>query len=259
MAETGADVSVVVPVYNEAALVETLLRRVRATLPEAELVVVDDGSTGGRGELLGRLAGDPGLGLRLHRHPVNRGKGAALRTGFAAVTGTFAVVQDADLEYEPTDLPAVLAPLRAGTADVVYGSRFLGDRARPLSRLHRLGNRFLTVVSNGVTGLRLTDMETCYKACRTDLLRRLVLTEDRFGFDPEFTIAIARAGARVTEVPIGYTARSWAEGKKIGPRDVVRAFLVLARHGWPRLLRPGCLAVLVLGAAAVVGLVWALG
>ncbi len=228
-AETGRGVSAVVPAYDEVRLAEESLRRLRAALPEAEIVVVDDASTDGTGPLLDRLAGE--LRLRVLRHTENRGKGAALRTGFAAATGAFVLVHDADLEYDPRDLLAVLAPLRAGSADVVYGSRFLGDRARPLSILHSLGNRFLTFASNLVTGLPLTDMETCYKAFRSDALRGLRLTEDRFGFEPEVTVRVADSGARVAEVPIGYAARTWAEGKKIGPRDVVRALLVLARHG----------------------------
>ncbi|MCI0339762.1 MAG: glycosyltransferase family 2 protein [Planctomycetales bacterium] len=227
--ETGRGVTAVVPAYNEVRLAEESLRRLRAALPDAEIVVVDDASTDGTGALLDRLAGD--MRLRVSHHPENRGKGAALRTGFAAATGAFVLVHDADLEYDPKDLPAVLAPLRQGSADVVYGSRFRGDRARPLSLLHSLGNRFLTFASNLVTGLSLTDMETCYKAFRAETLRGFRLTEDRFGFEPEVTVRVADSGARVAEVPIGYHARTWAEGKKIGPRDVVRALLVLARHG----------------------------
>lgn len=253
--ETGAGLSVVVPVYNEVASVEALLRQVRAALPDAELLAVDDCSSDGTGAVLDRLALDPALDVVVLRHAHNRGKGAALHTGFAAATGSFVVVQDADLEYDPAELPALLAPLRAGTADAVYGSRFLDGRHRALSAAHVLGNRLLTALGNLVTGLRLTDMETCYKMWRAELLPVLALREERFGFDPEVTIGLAAARARVIEVPVGYTARTWAQGKKIGPRDVLRCTWVLWAAGWRRL--PGRMLVAgayLLAALAAIGL-----
>jgi glycosyltransferase involved in cell wall biosynthesis len=212
--------TVVVPVFNEARTVREILRRVRASPVDKEIVVVDDGSTDGTREL---LAGEAGDDLRVILHERNRGKGAALHTGFAAARGDVVVVQDADLEYDPAEYPRLLEPIADGRADAVFGSRFLGGPHRVLYFRHRLGNAFLTFVSNLATNLNLTDMETCYKAVRRELLQSLVLVEDRFGFEPEITAKLARAGARVYEVPISYSGRTYEEGKKIRWHDGVRA------------------------------------
>jgi len=237
--------SVVIPIYNEERTATALLDRVvNAPLPAAiealEVVAVDDGSadgTWGRIEAwqpAPRADGRP-VARRLLRHELNRGKGAALRTGFAAVSGDVVLVQDADLEYDPSQYPTLLQPIIDGHADVVYGSRFLGGPHRVLLFWHYLGNRFLTLVSNIFTDLNLTDMETCYKVFRTELLRRLDLRCDRFGFEPEVTARIARTGCRIYEVPISYHGRTYAEGKKIGWRDGVAAiWTILKLNTWAR-------------------------
>lgn len=222
--------SIVVPAYNEAATIEPLLRRVAEVELEREVIVVDDGSTDGTRELLPRLE-EAGLIDRLLLHEGNRGKGAALRTGFACATGDVVVVQDADLEYDPDEIPRLLAPIAEGRADAVYGSRFLGmdpnhDVAFPW---HAMGNRFLTFLSNCFTGFRITDMETCQKMIRTELLQSLPLTVDRFGIEPEITARLSQARARLVELPISYTSRSYAEGKKIGWRDGIAAIWFIAR------------------------------
>jgi len=215
-------VSVVVPAYNERATAERVLRRLREVPLQVQVIVVDDGSRDGTRDLLGRLEHE-GLIDTLVLHEVNRGKGAALRTGFQHATGHVVVVQDADLEYDPLQLPTLLEPILSGKADAVYGSRFLGGPHRVLFFWHSVGNRFLTLLSNMFTDVNLTDMETCYKMIRTDLLRTLPLTADRFGFEPEVTARLAQAGARIYELPISYHGRSYAEGKKIGWRDGVSA------------------------------------
>jgi glycosyltransferase involved in cell wall biosynthesis len=237
--------SVVVPIYNEEQTVLALLGRVAgAPLPDAidelEVVVVDDGSSDGSWQRLEswRLApredGRP-VERRLLRHERNRGKGAALRTGFAAVTGELVLVQDADLEYDPAQYPILLQPILDGLADVVFGSRFLGGPHRVLFFWHYLGNRFLTLVSNVFTDLNLTDMETCYKVFRAELLRGLTLRSNRFGFEPEVTARIARTGCRIYEVPIAYHGRTYAEGKKIGWRDGVAAIWTILKYNtWAR-------------------------
>ncbi len=214
--------SVVTPAYNEVATAEELLRSVKAVPLHTELIVVDDGSTDGTRELLEELE-EEGVVDVLVFHPENRGKGAALRTGFERATGDVIVVQDADLEYDPRELPALLEPILAGHADAVYGSRFLGGPHRVLFFWHMLGNRFLTLLSNMFTDLNITDMETCYKMIRADLLKGLPLTSDRFGFEPEVTARLAQAGARIYELPISYHGRSYAEGKKISWKDGVAA------------------------------------
>jgi glycosyltransferase involved in cell wall biosynthesis len=226
--------SIVIPAFNERPTVETLLERVAsAALPdslEREIIVVDDGSADGTRELLRRLeaAGDPPF--RLVEHAANRGKGAALRTGFERATGDIVLVQDADLEYDPRDYPALLRPILDDEADVVYGSRFLGGPHRVLFFWHYVGNRFLTTLSNMFTDLNLSDMETCYKVFRREILKGLELRSDRFGIEPELTAKVARTGARIYEVPISYHGRTYAEGKKIGWRDGFAAIWAILRY-----------------------------
>ncbi len=234
-------VSVVIPVYNELATLPELLRRLVAVPFDKEVVMVDDGSTDGSRELLERLAregvaGLPGAvaagetTLRVLLQDRNRGKGAALRRGFADSTGEVVIVQDADLEYDPRDIPRVVQPILEGQADVVYGSRFIGSPRRVLYFWHTVVNQVLTTLSNAACDLNLTDMETCYKAFKGELIRSLPLQEDRFGFEPEVTALVARARATVYEVPISYHGRTYEEGKKIGWKDGVRALYVIAKH-----------------------------
>jgi len=228
--------SVVIPAYNEERTVHELLGRVAAApLPEGvtlEMVVVDDGSTDGTRQLLADLAerGDP-VPFRLVLHEENRGKGAAVRTGLAAGDGDILLIQDADLEYDPREYPGLLAPILEGEADVVYGSRFLGGRPhRVLFFWHSLGNRFLTTLSNMFTDLNLSDMETCYKVFRREVLEGVELRSDRFGIEPELTAKMARNGARIYEVPISYRGRTYAEGKKIGWKDGFAAIWAIVRY-----------------------------
>jgi glycosyltransferase involved in cell wall biosynthesis len=221
--------SVVVPVLNESGTVDGLLRRIRGLPVPLELVVVDDGSTDGTRDALTALS-HAGVIDRLLFHDRNRGKGAAIRTGLAAVEGHVVVIQDADLEYTPEELLPLMEPILRGECDAVFGSRFLsGPGPGRVWRVHYWGNRFLTTVSNLFTGLRLSDMETCYKMVRRDLLQTLPLTQDRFGIEPELAARLAQAGARVMELPISYQGRSWAEGKKIGWRDGVAALWHIGR------------------------------
>jgi len=232
-------VSVVVPAYNEEGTVAALLDRVVAApypaeVSEVELVVVDDCSRDGTAAAVEAYAIPAGAPrpttLELARHSVNRGKAAALRTGFGRATGDVVIVQDADLEYDPTDYPALLAPIIAGRAEVVYGSRFLSGPHRVLFFWHSIGNRFLTMLSNMLTDLNLSDMETCYKVFTRDVKNRLVLKADRFGFEPEFTARVARLGVRIYEVPISYHGRTYAEGKKIGWKDGFEAIWCILRY-----------------------------
>ncbi len=228
-------VSIVIPCYNEAGFLETLVERVlRANVSgcEREVVVVDDCSRDGSSELLRKLAARRPE-VRALFHEVNRGKGAALRTGFSAVQGDIVIIQDADLEYSPEEYPKLLGPLLAGQADVVYGSRFKGGEAsRVLYFWHSAGNRFLTLFSNMLTDLNLTDMETCYKVFRREILERISIQEDRFGFEPEITAKIARLKPRprIYEVGITYDGRTYEEGKKITWKDGLRAIYCILRY-----------------------------
>jgi glycosyltransferase involved in cell wall biosynthesis len=220
--------SVLIPVYNERATIDRILDAVHAVPIPKEVVCVDDASTDGTGERLAALHAAGRIDV-LVRHERNRGKGAAIRTALAASTGDVVIVQDADLEYDPVDWPGLLAPIAAGKADAVFGSRFLGGPHRVLYFWHSVGNQVLTLLSNMLTNVNLTDMETCYKAIRGDLARSLPLTSDRFGFEPEVTARLVQARARIYEVPISYSGRTYAEGKKISWRDGVAAIWHILR------------------------------
>ena len=220
--------SVVIPVYNEKNTLGEVLRRVQMVDLPKEVIIVDDCSTDGTREFLQGLT--PSDDLTIVLQPRNAGKGAALRAGFRRVRGDIVVVQDADLEYDPSEYAILIQPILAGKADVVYGSRFLGGPHRVLLFWHSVGNRILTTLSNMMTDLNLTDMETCYKVFRADVLERIELREDRFGFEPEFTAKIARARCRVYEVPISYSGRDYSEGKKIGWKDGVAALYFIVKY-----------------------------
>ena len=221
--------SVVIPCFNEAATILDLLERVRsAPVPSKQIIVVDDGSSDGTRELLQGLQADD---LTVLLHERNRGKGAALATGFAAARGEICIVQDADLEYDPAEYPLVIGPIVQGKADVVFGSRFQGAAPhRVVYFWHRLGNGFLTLLSNMFTDLNLTDMETCYKAFRTEIIQAIRIREQRFGFEPEITAKLARRRCRIYEVGISYYGRTYDEGKKIGWRDGVRAIWCILKY-----------------------------
>ena len=221
--------SVVIPVYNEERTIEQLLRQVESIPIPKEIVLVDDCSHDGTPQILDRLKEE--LRLRIISKQTNEGKGAALHDGFQAARGDVVVIQDADLEYDPHDIPHLLQPILENSADVVYGSRFLDETPQDPSAVHRMGNRMLTAASNLFTGLELTDMETCYKAFRRCVLDEFDLQQKRFGFEPEITAKLARQGWRFVEVPIRYQARGYKEGKKIGVKDGFNALYCIVRYG----------------------------
>jgi len=221
---------VVMPVYNEAATVAKIIGMVMSQPSVAELVVVDDCSRDGTWDVLSAVAASEPR-IRLCRHERNQGKGAALRTGIQSARSDIVLIQDADLEYDPSEYPVLIAPILSGKADVVFGSRFAGAGAhRVLYFWHSLGNKFLTLMSNIGTNLNLTDMETCYKVFRREFVQRITIQENRFGFEPEITAKVARLGARIYEVPISYYGRTYEEGKKISWKDGVRAIWCIVKY-----------------------------
>ena len=217
--------SIVIPVYNEKNTIREIIRRVQETPFEKEIIIIDDYSTDGTREILKSLSNDKEIKVLFHEK--NKGKGAALRTGFREVSGDIVIIQDADLEYNPAEYEGLIAPIVEGKADVVYGSRFLGGPHRVLFFWHYVGNKVLTTISNILTNLNLTDMETCYKAFRADILKEIEFKSNRFTFEPEFTVKVAKKKYRIYETPISYTGRDYSEGKKIGWKDGVTAIVAL--------------------------------
>lgn len=225
--------SVVMPVFNEANTVAGVIQTVLAQRPVQQLVIVDDASTDGTWDKLQPLAQNEPR-IQLVRHDFNQGKGAALRTGFARATSPIVIIQDADLEYDPAEYHRLLAPILSEKADVVYGSRFLGSPSghRVLYYWHSVGNKILTMLSDMATGLNLTDMEVCYKTFRREIIQKIKIEEDRFGFEPEITAKVARLKVRIYEVAISYYGRTYAEGKKIGWRDGIHALWCIAKYNF---------------------------
>ena len=223
-------VSIVIPCYNEKNTIEKIIEAVRsAPVENKEIIVIDDGSNDGTQTLLREKLS--GAVDQIIYHPTNRGKGAALRTGFEAASGDIILIQDADLEYSPEEYPLLLEPIISGKADAVFGSRFMGGRPhRVVFFWHMVGNRFLTLLSNIFTNLNLTDVETCYKAFRAPLIKSIQIEEDRFGFEPEITAKLAKKRCRIYEVGISYYGRTYEEGKKIGWRDGFRALYVIIKY-----------------------------
>lgn len=226
----NAKLSIVIPCYNELGTIQLVIEAIKASpVKNKEIIIVDDCSTDGTRELLQSQVET--TVDRVIYHPRNRGKGAALRSGFAAATGDIVIVQDADLEYDPQEFPIVIKPIIDGKADVVFGSRFVGSHPhRVVYYWHMLGNRFLTMLSNMLTNINLTDMETCYKAFRREVIQSVKIEENRFGFEPEITAKVARMGCRIYEVGISYYGRTYKEGKKIGWKDGFRAIFCILKY-----------------------------
>ena len=225
--------SVVIPVFNEKDTIREIVAAVRDLPIEKEIILVDDFSTDGTRDILKQMEREPGT--RVFYHEENRGKGAALGTGFPAAKGDIVIIQDADLEYDPREYGKIIQPIIDGKADVAYGSRFIGGEShRVLYFWHYVGNKFLTLLSNCLTNLNLTDMETCYKAFRREIIQSITIEESRFGFEPEITAKVARMGCRIYEVGISYSGRTYAEGKKIGWKDGVRAIWCILKYNLRR-------------------------
>jgi glycosyltransferase involved in cell wall biosynthesis len=232
--ETTPCLGVIVPVYNEAATISNIIKTVLDQPLVAEVIVVDDGSKDSTWNVL-QLVGKQDVRVKLHRHTVNQGKGAALRTGFGVATAPILMVQDGDLEYDPAEYPVLCLPIIQGKADVVFGSRFAGSGAhRVLYYWHSLGNKILTMMSNMATNLNLSDMETGYKVFRREVIKRIKIEEDRFGFEPEIVAKVAKLDVRIYEVAISYYGRTYAEGKKIGWRDGVSAMRCIVKYNFFR-------------------------